>query len=281
VPLVLEDEGTGVFGDPDWEDWNDAANTVPFPGWAQVSAGGTRSGTAGALTKGLKQALSQTEPDGIADYRWRDDQFCSGRIAGPLAAVVVTSTATKVVTGSLPTTTPADEFNGCLLRVIATGVGGPALGEYREIWDCYVSGSNYVLHVYDAFSAAPVAATRFAILKPPAFFEHDAYEYATNDVVKRRYPIDDVGNEDVVTPLFGASRPFAPAKATNLEDSLVPSWQIGWEPRWLLSGGAQWCGVLDVARDELVLTNGRSGLLAWDGRRLRRRGRPPACSCPS
>jgi hypothetical protein len=75
----------------------------------------------------------------------------------------------------------------------------------------------------------------------------------------------------VLTPLFSTDHPFAPVKATNLEDSEAPSWQVGWEPRWIIQSGRAWSSALDVERDEVVLTNGRSGLLSWDGRRLRRR----------
>lgn len=229
---LVEDEGAGVAGQ------------VTHDGWD-----GSGSWTIGNANRLLK---NDTSYDWFYDSSAIEPPIAQFRGAALRVLIVPTSGTVTTVTDSTQAWT-TNEWEHCRLRCTAKGAGGTPVAEEREI----VSNTATVLTVYDAFSIAPDTNNRFAIVRPHARCVINGVDNEVSD--------NDNDNIDLVN---GAAREFAPDPAV-VNNSLA-HFEVSRELRWSVNAGHRWSGSVDTATGKLYLMNGESGLLVYDGIRLRK-----------
>lgn len=255
---LVEDEGPGVLGQTTWPEWQQA---------------GVNQGAPATPTYGTSNVLTKNQTEGFyfdgtigrkRQYLWLADatnnppqQQFKGTM---LHATVLTPTAAAA--GSIQVSdlsVPDNYYQNCRLRVTAKGAGGSAVGEEREIYKVTTSGGTTTIYFYDAFTTTPDTNNRFAILSPNSIFR-------TRKSV-REYEVSSNG-QHTLTPVL--SRPFA-ASSIATEDANQPcNFEVGKPTRYSIPAGERWSSVYIPDTNELFLSNGESGLLSFDGNRLRK-----------
>ena len=238
---LLVDEGAGVFGEVTWPDWQE--RTADPDTWANVGGSPGTIGTANQLTK-LRR-----------DYDWSTNQFFGGKIRTNLTPSGTGNTTTNLRLASAPSGIANTSLRGLRVRCTARSGAGPAVNEVREI----VTNVGADLTVYGAFTAAADANNRFDIEWPGAelFVNQDdrSFEANTNTADALAFLDIDGSLSRSLTDLPAAS------SATY--------WRIGRSLRNSIDSGERWSGMRDGVTRHLLLTNGYSPILTFDGRALR------------
>lgn len=210
---------------------------------------------AGSWTVGVASRLQKN--DRLYDWFFDDGgtepvrgQFLGAPIQVSLIPAGGATTTAVTFTGLAAV---GDEYEHCLLRCTTSAGGGPALGETRRIYAC----STDIVYVYDAFSAAPVAGDRFAIIRPNAdcIIDGEIYSVHQHDATSGAHQLQLVD-----------SRPFAREPPGAGEHVFF---ELGHELRWSQPGGQRWSMAVDSVTGKVIACNGETPLLGYDGRRLR------------
>ena len=255
--ILVLDEGAATIGTKTNTDWGGGD-------WPAAL------GTASVLEKRKKTFLDENLNE--LTYAWlasavepQQGQFLGSIVLQALVPTATPSTTTVKLNDSVSLAI-TDDFENCRLRVTTAGGSGPAAGEEREIVS-YDGTNGYT--VYPAFSAAPAAGDVFAIYTPHAHVRFDApvvYTFGSGATATRNWEIAS-HDEHKITPVDGSSLGYA--EDPDVTTFQMPNFEIGRELRWSTVGGKRWCGAYDSMTGRLILANGESPLLAYDGRRLR------------
>lgn len=228
--MLVEDEGAGVVG------------SFSFPSWEKngVSMGTSGSvGSSGTLTK-LKQ-----------DYNWANSQFFGAPVLDALVAHS-SSTSTVIQTAS-PSAAASKEYE----RLLLAFTSGSLSGLYREIVDVSSTGGRTSFTVAEGFSGAPSAGDTFKVVR--------IAWVRTKQTRDKKFFISNQGNH---TLTINANPTWASPFSTFTTGQHV-HWEVVRELEWALSSG-RWSSTYDPITGLVYLTNGESGLLTFDGVRLRR-----------
>jgi hypothetical protein len=258
LPLaIVEDEGAGLWGE------------YTYPGWVKDSGAATVVG-AYAASRGATGDLSKNDES----YRWVvPPPGTEPPISQWRGAPKITNMAVDL--GEDITTTSAcfpdlvdveeDLYENLRLRVIDKGGAGPQVGEEVEI-TLHTPGSGFMAWS-PALSEVPDADTRFAITG-----RHARVRVQDPPLVEGVRPTEDFeiseNEEHIIRPTRGRAHESDPDDW--MEEPLHHFFEVAHEMRWTIGAGYRWSGCVDTVRGRLILTNGESGLLAYDGRRLRR-----------
>lgn len=255
IAVLLEDEGPGTYGEIAW----------PRP-VREVGGVETSIGSAG-LTYGAADALMKTRtelynPDSrvLVPYDWPVDTWRGGALSGSLTPVAAFATTTVRVAASgsgLSATT--GYYRHCRIRVTTKGAGGTPLDEEREVV-AFTAGATNVFSVYPAWSVAPDTNNRFTIYAP-----HVLALPPTGGPV-RGWGECFSNDQDKIT--------LSPTGDYVTTPSVWAGWlghfRLGREIRWIADAAPAWSAVVDVITGRLLVTNGASGVLEYDGTSLRR-----------
>ena len=255
---VVGDEGGGINGQVTWNTWQRAAPGQAWPGgtWTDTTIGGGTDGSSGVLTKHR------------ADYDWVPDQFRGGPLFGNFTGVTSASqdTTTRRGTFTLPTggvfdSIKADELKGCMIYVVEQDPvpAGPLTGEEMEIISNTAAsgGSGAAITYAGTFANAAVSTTTFAIFRPHSGLRIEGSDYD--------YQVFD-NDEDTVTVTSGED--YAPDMASADNNQYV-QFKITKPLIHVARGAEQWDHAFDVVTQKVLLTNGASGILEFDGVSLR------------
>lgn len=243
IMILADEEGAGTL------------SNVTVPTWA---GGTTTRGTSGSM---VKQDIS---------YSWRGNLSAgyNGDWAGQALVTGVTPTGTPTTTTMQFTLAGAvdREFEDMVIH--CTTAGGVASGERRRIYQMSVSGSTVTVSVSPAWSAAPTGTARFKIMSPPhqvrLLEPHAASTVATQGLAE--FEVLDNGAHNIRDEQDCADRVIM-SELSSVQDFC--HFELGKELRWSVASGA-WDYTFDSITRQLLLTNGHSGLLTLDGRRLRK-----------
>ena len=254
--ILVEDEGAATIGQK--------TDNAGVSGWDL--------GTASKLEKRKKTFLDENLNE--LTYAWlfdsaepRQGQFLGHIILMDLEKTSAAQTATQVKIQDSGGVAVTGDYENCRLRTTDRTSAGPAVGEEREIVS-YDSTNGYT--VYPAFSAAPAAGNKFAIYAPHSFVRFDSaidYTFGSGATVTRQWEIDS-HDADAIVPVDGSSVYYA--QDPDVSTFQMIDFEVGKELRWTTSGGRRWSGAYDSMSGQLILTNGESPLLSFDGRRLRK-----------
>ena len=260
MPIVVDDEGAGTLGvvSPKAPVLR-AAPGQPWTGtWTTVVAAGGSEGVNNTIVKNRRQG----SPNG---YGWTAQQFRGALLLRDLApTAVATSLLGGTVTVPVPSNyadAPVDFFEHCRLIVTAT-VGGTPVGEEKEIYaSTAVSGGSVTLSYHYTFTSAPDLDNRFAIRLPSGVVRcvGHAREYDVRDV--------NVTTTDGIT--ISGAETYA-SDPTSADDDSYVHWQVGQYAQFRVPSGRFWQGIFDTTTRKILLSNEASGLLEFDGARLRR-----------
>lgn len=260
--VLQADEGGASAGEVTCGGVYSASPGEAWPGgtWVEEDTPNVQ-GTAGVLTRNQR---------GDVQYDWTPDQFRGAVVYQDFALSSITNTAATLRgNGTLALNTkwqdlfPDDNhgWEGFRIVCITNGSGtGTPVGEEREIFRAPRTGNNVVLHWHSHFSVAPDAQNRFDIRRPHSrvkirpFDTVDDFEAVTNTA-------------DTITPTGYASQ-FEPR--FDLEEGKFVHFQVGRPLHWEHRAGAFWDATFDTTTRKILLTNGWSSPLEYDGRALRR-----------
>lgn len=251
--LALDDEGAGVIGQISWPAIyrnpcsTGTASAQSWPGgagWALLAAA---SGTYGSATDSV---LTKSD----ATYTWITNQHRGSVLYSDLAPTgSITNNSTTQAGGFTFGTISglaANAWEGCRLVITNTGgVGGLTVGDEREI----TGNGTTSLTFHDHFAATPTTSTIFDIVKPPTRvrFRKSTRDYET-------------ASNTTGTLTLQVARPYTSGQPSADIDRFV-HWEVGREFPWKFDGSAFWSSAYDPVTRKMVLTNGKSGLLSFDG----------------
>lgn len=186
-------------------------------------------------------------------------QFRGGYIYSDLYPTSVTSNDTVTTNRCTMVFNPtvsmsANQLEHCFIRVSAAGSSAVAVGEESQI----LSNTTSQVVCYPAFSAAPETDTKFIIYKPHCKVQYGAGERVSDYLYYNfKYHLQ-------FNPGSNTTWPFNWAQRTA-------GWchfYVGREFNWSVARGGFWNSVYDPITNKHIFTNGRSGLLYWDGVRF-------------
>lgn len=244
---LLDDEGPGVYGVQTWP--------RPQRDGVNIGSAGLTYGTAGNIKKTREMVPDGATGEMIA-YEWDDQQHRGGVLGANLQETVGSQDSAAFSASQALSLRPQDGYTHVRIRcVVASGVGVP-LGEEVSAWAHAYAGGFHLFLVYPPWSNTPDLADRFEIYAPHA---RALIEGQGNYEIER--------NQEHTLELSDA--PYAEDPATISPTNPV-FWRIGRELRWLADAGEAWSGAIDPADGRFICTNGRTPLLEYDGRHLRR-----------
>jgi hypothetical protein len=251
---LVDDEGAGIFGVVTWPQHQQLVAGI----WTNQGAPAVPTdGTANKLTKNFRNLTTPKRPDDF-DYGWINSQF-SGGILAELLSPSVSSTISSFVTVNLPSV-QTDRYKHCIIYCSTGGGGGPATGECAEITS-HTSAGGATTFQMTGFSAAPVVGNLFSIRMPASRLIINGDE--------REYQIAD-NDENTVT--FAASAEYTAGAPNDIAQSSGGTglcfWQVARQLRWSIRSG-RWSACFNPGTNRLLLVNGNSPLLTFDGSRLR------------
>lgn len=251
MPLdVVHNEGAGYI------------NAMTWPTWTG-GGGGTTIGTAGYLT----------------DFNSTVDIAAAALIGAPVFDQMVpsvgatTTSATFVALIDSGVSDFANQWEDFFIHCVANGsAAGTPTGQVRKIVTSTTTASNGVVTVYDAWSIAPDVDNRFRIERVPT------------RVRTKQVALDSGLRRDTFYPVYAHTSNTMPAGLNlqagiglrtfdydisgTLEDNIL-NWALEWDIRWRIRSSERWTAGYDPLSKRLLLTNGVSGVLAYDGARLR------------
>lgn len=268
LQILVADEGAAVMGQVSNPAIYRAAPGQAWPGgtWTTHTAAAGSIGTASTLTR------TRREQD--VTSAWFLNQFRGAARVGSLApnALAVQTawngTVFFNVTGSL-SALKANEFEHFRIRCTVNGGGGTPVGEEREIVrNTAASGGQASIVYHQAFSVAPNTGNRFEILRPHSRLRfRDQPPYGAFSTEERVYEVDAVAGGFTMTLRSGAD--YEPELADSDDNNRFCSYQVGpWFP-WAVRAGRFWCGAFDRSTGAMIVTNGLSGLMVYDGESIR------------
>lgn len=268
LQILVADEGAAVMGQVSNPAIYRAAPGQAWPGgtWTTHVAAAGSIGTASTLTR------TRRENDVMA--AWFANQFRGAARVGSLApnALAVQTTWNGVVffnvTGSL-LALKADEFEHFRIRCVTNGGGGTPVGEEREIvGNIAPSGGQASITYHTPFSVAPNASNVFEVLRPHSRLRfRDQPPYGEFDEEERVYEVDSVPGGFTLTLRSGVA--YEPDIADSDDNNRFCGYEIGpWFP-WAVRAGRFWSGSFDRSTGTMILTNGASGLMSYDGESIR------------
>jgi hypothetical protein len=207
-------------------------DAITTPAWT--------GGSTGSI--GTNNVLTKTDQS----FKWNINEFDG--------AVLFTGTATGGSTTSITVALGTDYQNNRLSKLRVVMTSGAANGEEREI----VTSTSTGMTVYDAFSGAVANTDTFQVKTRPMFVRTResgrAYEIASNA-------------EHTATLVI--TRPYQTDRSA-LDTGKFVNFEVGQFAPWALNTGKRWSCVYDNVTGTNVLTNGKNGLLEYDGTRLRK-----------
>ena len=255
----LTDEGLGVFGNYKWPEQESGSTGRASSATHTANTSVSDYGTASVLTKS-DLTYAWLYDGGSAEPKF--GQFRGAPLEQGLVCVSG-STAKILKVSSLSFSPDEHQFDHCRVRVTTKGAGsGLTLGEEREIWRTYVSGSYAYLLVYGDMSAAPVAGDTVAIISP-----HSRMRLKPLDGKVEELEIGVHENNGYAVG-YASSGNYSRAPTGNVTNKIV-NFDISKPCRWMLDSGKKYSGTYSRATKKLVLTNGAGPILEIDGERLR------------
>lgn len=209
------------------------------PAWSHAGAATGTEGAANKLTK-LDNA-----------FDWRIDELRNSQLAtfsptaGSTTTVVNTTIALTLGVSTL-------ENHRLLCTSVGGGGAGTPLNEYVEI----VRSSATTITVYPAFSIAPVASNTFAVMTPP--------QQARTREGERNYEISS-NTAQAAALLTSLWTPEFDANDTQR----YGTYEIGRELPWAYESGRQWSFAYNSVTGTVLMTNGNTPILEYDGTRTR------------
>lgn len=242
--LIERHFGAGVYGEQTWPQWD--ANGTP------VGAPGLTRGNTGFFT-------DDDDGVGYTDRRYYWPYVYQGLIAsGGTAGFPQITQATFP-----PGAGERNSFRHWLLVVTATGGGsGLTPGQYHQIVDTLdqFQLGDPSLAVWPPLAAAPVAGDTFSLQAPGLRIELCPHR-------RNYFPILTSNNSVAV----GGTVPeweWSPDNGLPALDGVACHARVLEEPRWRIPAGRRWTAMFDAGKKQVYLTNGRSGLMRFDGRYL-------------
>lgn len=247
VAPLLEDETAGTYGEIVWP--------RPTRNGTGIGSSGLTYGTASRLQK-IRTQVYDPDSARLVPYQWAINQWRGGVLSGSLTPVATFAASTVRVTAlASGLSSVAGFYRGCRIR--CTTAGGVALNEEREVREYEVGGTN-IFYVYPDWSAAPTGSARFTVYGPPAIAYHPSDRTVWGEAkTNAEHTIE-----------LSATGDYVPA--TTVWTNFIGYLRLGRELRWTTDAADRWTGVVDTITGRLIVTNGRSGLLEYDGSYLRR-----------
>lgn len=241
--LVL-DEGAGIVNRLEWPTWDDP-----------LTGAGSYIGANGRLSK-LDESydwwarLSAGEPP--------EGQFVGAVMESALQSTGGTSSSFTF--SGLEA--EAQAFEHCILRCTTGSGGGIAAGQQRRI---LTSEDDDITTI--PFDAAPDGINRFAILRPPVECVIDGVGFTidSHDTTDGAHQIALVEDADQYTE----PQPADFDVDLGNDSGVFVRFEMARELRWSIDSGERWRAAVDSTTGRLILANGRSGMLVYDGRSLR------------
>ncbi len=265
--VLQADEGGGFAGEVDSPPVNQAA-----PGEAWPSGTWTEIVAAGATSEGTDNTLERNQR-GDVQYDWTPNQFRGAVVYADFALTGVVNDAARLygqgtlaLNAKWQDTYPADDhaWEGYRLVCITNGSGtGTPVGEEREIVRAPRTNNNVTIRWHQNFSILPDAQNRFDVRRPHSRVKirphlvSDDFEILTNTV-------------DVLTPLSAAAFTARYEADFSSENGQIVHFQVGRPLHWEHRNGDFWDATFDTTTRKILLTNGQSSPLEYDGRSLRR-----------
>lgn len=213
---------------------------ITRPAWSAGGSGTSTLGTTNVLTK-----FQSTE--------WFTNELDGTSIVTAIAPSGG-STTTRILF-TLSTYLGNVNFEGFRLRCSVDGASAIPVGEEREVVYSDLTGFT----VYPAFSDTPAADDRFELRTPPAFLRTREGE--------RNYEIDT--NTATTATLLTTPSVYTAARATADTQAFV-NFEAMREAPWAIEPGLHWSFIYDPSHGKVFCTNGHTGILEYDGTRLRR-----------
>lgn len=275
--VLQADEGGGSCGEVESASVSEAPPGEPWPSgsWTLVD---------GPNTEGTTEVFTRNQR-GDVQYDWITNQFRGATVVQDIApeAGSLTQTAGELrgqfniilsakQIATLPTAPQGDGndlkiFEGFRLRCTVR-VAGTAVGEEREIVRVVQDGnplSEVAIHYHPHFTVDPDIDNRFDIVRPhsrleirPSNFQTDtSYEVQSNTV-------------NVITPTNpnGVDVQYEPDFGNELGH--FAHFEVGRPLHWEHRSGDFWDATFDTTTRKILLTNGQSWPIEYDGRSFRR-----------
>ena len=230
---------------------------------ATVGSTGTTRGTADQLRRETSEAWfnDSSEP-----------QYCQFR-GGPAyvidSTVVDASSTDEEIVITDPTDIPQHKYEHFLARVTEKGAGGAPMDEERVVW----WSEDDTLKVSPPFSADIDGDNGFVLFRP-----HARVEVRAKGTQSRDYAVAYNTDQEIqIATETGSLGPtgsntqngsWESQPASDIDDQPV-HFAVKRELRWLFRSGLKWTAAYDPVKRRLILTNGKTPLLVYDGRRLR------------
>lgn len=258
----LYDEGSGVYGQVTWQQSfrSDLSGTSIARGWPSgtnwtANGGGGTYGTTGATLTKNNRGSTAVPYEWINDASDLQDEHRGSVVYTNLAPVGSISNTAPTPTFAITVSNLAvNKWEGMRLRCTAKGAGGVPLNEEVEV----ISNTAGTIQYYPPFSIAPDTDNRFVVTRP-----HMVVRFRQTP---RESEVTATTGSHTLT-VAGASQPWS--AAPGISNKFV-HWEIGRELQWSVPAADFWTGCFDVTTRVLILTNGPSGLMQYDGKSLRR-----------
>lgn len=264
----VEDEGAGVYDLPEnaapanWYGTNTSTGNRAWNTTGWTAADATGSWTIASPSGSLGHVGRFTKSDN--SYNWlsagsasADTPYCQFRGAqiysniSPSAVCTNDTTQSRTTIPVSLTNLSANALEHCFIRVVDPGSSGITIGEERII----ISNTASSLICHPNFSATPSSDTTFHIYKPhsKARFSKDASEW----VIAYNY-YDSFINESGVGDISDLSH-------STLTEGEWTHFYLGRELQWVTPRNSFWTSCYDTITQTHLLTNGKSGILSYDG----------------
>ncbi len=268
-PMALTKyKSAGVFGSVTYPQWGRRVDTDPAGVFTAVGSTGSE-GAANVLTD--HPQINRAVNDPYPEHSYLEDNPVDGVVVQNIVAQAG-STTTSFVTQTITGRANMD-YEGYIL--VVTTAGNLTLGDYRIV-SSFTGGAVDSTFVTRAWSAAPNTSVRWRLIRPPKRFRIYADRTGTgmNQWLNRVIGIPPVPSATL--PTVGAAA--VPINSADPDDyqhggyiasAGICHHQMVDDLRWAVSSGRRWSYVYDTVTRALLMTNGESGILEYDGEILR------------
>jgi len=278
---------------PQWRKWTGTLLTDSSnPNTPQGSASFTVTGSAPSAV-GSANVITRLVPPVDArlkvnneiiskeNYEWFEDQFRGGEVmpaVSPEVSPIVNDSTTQrgsftidvsgATFGAFVARYKDGDFEGHRLRCVVDAVVGGGevsnLGQEREIYEATLASDVLTLKYHDEFHSTPQQADSFTVVRPHARmrFRNKPREYEVNSNTESTLTVTNINAASE------GERPYEPLFEAGVRSGFF-HFDIGRELRWTRKSGEFWSSTYDPVTQKLLLTNGESGILEYDGQVLR------------